>query len=68
MFGRTTRKLTLRKETLRALSDAQLQTVVGGGAVLAACGTHHCTPKFTDNCPTFHNCPSDACPAWTILR
>ena len=68
MFGRSDRKLSLKKETLRALTDAQLQTVVGGLA-LVACGSHHCTPKFTDACPTFKACPvpaTDTCPG-TIM-
>jgi hypothetical protein len=68
VFGRSDRKLSLKKETLRALNGAQLQTIVGG-AVILACGSHHCTPKFTDACPTFKNCPppaTDTCPA-TIM-
>ncbi len=72
MFGRSDRKLSLKKETLRALTESQLRTVVGGevnvSRTCCAC-THHCVPKFTDACPTFHNCPvpaTNGCPG-TIM-
>jgi hypothetical protein len=74
VFGRTDRKLSLKKETLRALTDTQLQTVVGGLA-LVACGTHHCAPPpISAACPTFKGCPvpaTDTCPATpmtTVMR
>ena len=68
MFGRSDRKLSLKKETLRALTDAQLQTVVGGLVVIAGCGSHHNCPKppISAACPTFKGCPkpaTDTCPA-----
>ena len=69
MFGRSDRKLSLKKETLRALSDGQLQTVVGGIAFVA-CGSHHCgPPPISAACPTFKACPvpaTDTCPG-TIM-
>lgn len=70
MFGRSDRKLSLKKETLRALTDAQLQTVVGGLVVILGCGSHHCgPPPISAACPTFKACPvpaTDTCPG-TIM-
>lgn len=51
------KKLTLNKETVRLLSDAEL-TQIAGGVTRQNCGTNTCDTCLVHNCERSGNCIS----------
>lgn len=56
MLNKSLRKLSLDKETVRQLSDAQLSAVVGGQGMFVAAARMPPTPSIT--CMTLCGCPN----------
>jgi natural product precursor len=62
VFGKSTKKLNLNRETVRALSGREMQTVVGG---LMSGASHGCS--CTCNWPFTKQCPGNFAPRAVAL-